>query len=84
LNGNFKGDTQVVVGYPHCEERGRLGVGPSQDPEGVGRVSGWGNEWSGWVNARVRGGQGWWSGWVHRIEWELQGGYAGGGGVSPV
>ena len=28
LNGNFKGDMQVVLGYPWCEERGRLGVGP--------------------------------------------------------
>ena len=38
-SGNFKGDMQVVLGYPCCEERGRLGVGPSQDPEGVGRGS---------------------------------------------
>ena len=28
LNGNFKGDMQGVLGYPWCEERGRLGVGP--------------------------------------------------------
>ena len=26
MNGNFKGDMGEVLGYPQCEERGRLGV----------------------------------------------------------
>ena len=44
-DGNFKGDTQEVPGYPLHEERGRSGVEPREGPEGGG-------------SGRRRGGQG--------------------------
>jgi len=57
LSGNFKGDMQVVVGYPRCEERGRLGVGPSQGSCPLRVSPTRGDEWSGWGKVKVGRGQ---------------------------
>jgi hypothetical protein len=66
LNGNFKGDMGEVLGYPQCEERGRLGVqgkSRSKPLSGSGKnPSGSGKNPSGSGKYRVRrvgrGGQG--------------------------